>query len=144
VINRCSFSGATLSGGFSSESASKRFTQSSINNVKKLELKDFEFFNLDFTDFITNEHSPGAFMFLDPPYYLGDHSKLYGNKGDMHETFDHAGLFESVRNLRGWMMTYNDCEYIRELYKEFTIMEVDWSYGMNKSKESSEIVIIGK
>ena len=30
IINRCSFSGATLSGGFSSQSAKKRFTKSSI------------------------------------------------------------------------------------------------------------------
>ena len=40
-------------------------------------------------------------------------------------------------------MTYNDCEYIRELYKDYEIHDVNWKYGMNKSKESSEIVIIG-
>ena len=39
-------------------------------------------------------------------------------------------------------MTYNDCEYIRERYEDFTILEVDWAYGMNASKKSSEIVIL--
>ena len=41
-------------------------------------------------------------------------------------------------------MTYNNCVYIRELYKDFLILDVNWSYGMNKTKESSEIVIISK
>ena len=33
---------------------------------------------------------------------------------------------------------------IRELYNKFLILDVEWSYGMNKTKESSEIVIISK
>jgi hypothetical protein len=40
-------------------------------------------------------------------------------------------------------MTYNNCDYIKKLYKNFKIIETAWSYGMNKSKKSSEIVIIG-
>ena len=143
VINRCSFSGATLSGGFSAESASKRFTQNSIENVKSLKLHDFDFYNLDFQEFI-QKWTPGSFIFLDPPYYLGNQSKLYGKQGDMHENFDHEKLYESIKNIKGWMMTYNDCEYIRELYKDFTITETTWTYGMNKTKKSSEIVIICK
>jgi DNA adenine methylase len=34
IINRCSFSGATLSGGFSKEASIKRYTQSSINKIE--------------------------------------------------------------------------------------------------------------
>ena len=41
-------------------------------------------------------------------------------------------------------MTYNNCQYIKDLYKDFIILDIDWSYGMNKTKESSEIVIISK
>ena len=41
-------------------------------------------------------------------------------------------------------MTYNNCEFIRNLYKSFKIIDAEWSYGMNKSKKSSEIVIIGQ
>ena len=44
---------------------------------------------------------------------------------------------------KNWFMTYNNCEYIKDLYKDFKIIETSWSYGMNKSKKSSEIVIIG-
>lgn len=143
IINRCSFSGATLSGGFSMESSKKRFTKSSIERIKKLNLSKFNIYNLDFVDFINENYDEKSFMFLDPPYYLEKGSKLYGNNGDMHQSFDHEKLYECIKGRKNWMMTYNNCEYIKKLYKKFKIIETDWSYGMNKSKISSEIVIIG-
>ena len=143
IINRCSFSGATLSGGFSKEASKKRFTQSSIERIKKLKLRKFNIYNLDFEDFInTNQHEKNL-LFLDPPYYLKKASTLYGNNGDMHETFDHDKLYKCLSKKKNWFMTYNNCEYIKNLYKDFKIIETSWSYGMNKSKKSSEIVIIG-
>jgi len=39
-------------------------------------------------------------------------------------------------------MTYNNCEYITDLYKDFKIIETSWSYGMNKSKKSLLLVKI--
>ena len=145
AINRCSFSGATLSGGFSEESAKSRFTTSSIDRINKLRLDNFEIYNMDFEDFINEETKVGEkkLIFLDPPYYLKKTSKLYGKNGDMHERFDHEKLFRSICKKKNWIMTYNNCEYIRNLYKNFTIIETEWKYGMNKNKTSSEIVIIG-
>lgn len=143
IINRCSFSGATLSGGFSLESSKKRFTKSSIDRIKKLNLNYFNIYNLDFEEFINNNQDGRNFIFLDPPYYLEKKSKLYGNNGDMHENFDHEKLYNCISTKKNWLMTYNNCEYIKDLYKDFKIIETNWSYGMNKSKKSSEIVIIG-
>ena len=142
VINRCSFSGATLSGGFSNEASKKRFTKSSIDRVQNLDLTHFIIHNQDFEDFILEHANDDSLLFLDPPYYLGNKSHLYGKNGDMHEEFDHDRLFKSIVSRRNWLMTYNDCEYIRDLYKMFTIIEVNWSYGMNATKKSSEIVIL--
>jgi DNA adenine methylase len=147
IINRCSFSGATLSGGFSEEASKKRFTISSINKIKNLNLENVEIYNEDFEDFINkiynNSTSINYLLFLDPPYYLNDKSKLYGNNGDMHENFNHEKLFQSIKYKKKWIMTYNNCDYIKELYKDFIILDdVSWSYSMNKSKQSSEIVII--
>ena len=154
VINRCSFSGATLSGGFSSEASKKRFTKSSIDRVKKLNLSLFSIDNLDFSEFLDQNTSHENLIFLDPPYYLEKKSKLYGNNGDMHEHFNHEKLYTSLSTKTNWMLTYNNCDYIKNLYKDYTIIEVNWSYGMGnvqskskeekaKMKESSEIVIIG-
>ena len=141
IINRCSFSGATLSGGFSLEASKKRFTLSSINKIKNLNLTNFDIYNLDFEEFINN--NTGNLIFLDPPYYLEKSSKLYGNNGDMHDTFDHNRLYNCLSKTKNWLMTYNNCKFIKELYKDYKIIETSWSYGMNKSKSSSEIVIIG-
>ena len=140
VINRCSFSGATLSGGFSTESSKKRFTESSIKRTEDLNLTDIEFHNLDFEIFLKGKK---GLIFLDPPYYLNENSKLYGKNGDMHENFNHEKLFQVLNKRKNWIMTYNNCDYIRDLYKNYEIREVKWSYGMNTSKDSSEIVILG-
>lgn len=79
-------------------------------------------------------------MFLDPPYYLK--SKLYGTNGDLHEDFDHDKLCSILKNRKPWILCYNDCDYIRNLYKNFQITTIGWKYGMNKTKQSSEILII--
>ena len=99
---------------------------------------------MDFEEFININKNSKSFFFLDPPYYLKKFSKLYGNNGDMHENFDHYRLYETLLKTKNWIMTYNNCEYIKNLYKNFKIIETDWSYGMNKSKKSSEIVIISQ
>lgn len=145
VINRCSFSGSTLSGGFSEEASRKRFTQSSINRIEALDLTNIEIYNEDFYDFV-NTYTPieKALLFLDPPYYLESKSKLYGNNGDLHEGFNHNLLFDLLNTKKNWLLTYNNCAYIRNLYKEYIILDVNWSYGMNTTKASSEIIIISK
>lgn len=99
--------------------------------------------NFDFTNFIS-EIPENEFIFLDPPYYLGDKSNLYGVKGDLHSDFDHSMLCEMLKRLNRWMLCYNDCEYIRGLYGDgnIKIITTKWAYGMNKTKKSSEIVII--
>ena len=62
----------------------------------------------------------------------------------MHEYFDHKLLFELLNKKKNWILTYNNCEYIRNLYSNYIILDVNWSYGMNTSKLSSEIIIISK
>jgi DNA adenine methylase len=153
IINRCSFSGSTLSGGFSLEASKKRFTKSSIERINKLDLTKFSIDNLDFKEFITkssdNQDPKRTLLFLDPPYYLEKNSTLYGNNGDLHTTFNHQQLYECLTKIThdfgfNWVLTYNSCDYIKNLYKDFTIIDTSWTYGMNKSKKSSEIVILSQ
>ena len=144
IINRCSFSGATLSGGFSEEASKKRFTPSSINKIELLDLSNMDIYNYDFEDFINEYSNDKSLIFLDPPYYFEKQSKLYGNKGDMHENFNHELLFNIIKNKNYWIITYNNCHFIRNLYKDYLIIDVEWCYSMNKSKKLSEIIIISK
>ena len=74
----------------------KRFTKSSIDRIEELNLACFDIDNLDFEEFINNNQDKKKLMFLDPPYYLEKASKLYGNNGDMRETFDHNKLYNCI------------------------------------------------
>ena len=58
VLNRCSFSGATLSGGYSKESSTKRFTPSSVQRVRNLDLSHVSFTCLDYRTFWTEHVTP--------------------------------------------------------------------------------------
>ena len=81
-------------------------------------------------------------MFLDPPYYLESKSRLYGDRGDHHQGFDHEGLYRAVkRSGVPFVATYNDHPHVRDMWDEYTIEPAEWSYGMNASKKSSEIII---
>ena len=71
-------------------------------------------------------------------------SKLYGHNGDLDNNFNHELLFNTIKSKNNWLLTYNNCSYIKNLYKDYIILEVNWRYGMNSNKQSSEIVILSK
>ena len=136
VLNRCSFSGSTLSGGMSPNHP--RFNMNIINKLLNMNLDNIEFKCLDFEDSILKHK--GNFKYLDPPYYI--ENNLYGVKGASHREFNHLKLNQILKTVDNWILSYNDCEYIRSLYGEYEIVELDWSYGMSKNKKSKEIIII--
>ncbi len=135
--------------GHYSSAKAKAFNPNKLHKLN-LDLTRCEFHNKDYQEFLRPivqiMGHESTLVFLDPPYYLGSGSTLYGSKGELHKDFDHERLatFLIEECHCPWMMTYNDCEYIRELYKNHNIIDVEWKYRMNKSKESSEIVILGK
>ena len=69
---------------------------------------------------------------------------FYGKKGNAHKDFDHAGLADLLYNRKQWILSYNDCKEIRELYSGFTIISPTWKYGMSTDKSSKEILIFSK
>lgn len=145
ALNRCSFSGSTMSGGFSAESVEKRFTMNCINKIQGLDLSGFTFSNKDFSVFLDEiPDEENTMIFLDPPYYLDVGKRnLYGNKGNLHKDFDHNLLYNKIMTKKKclWIQCYNNCQYIRDLYKDYIIHDASWTYGMNKSKVSSEVII---
>lgn len=135
ALNRCSFSGSTLSGGMSI--GTKRFTRKSVEAIDRTKHGiPFKLKNESFEVFIPKHD---CLVFADPPYYIGQ--KLYGNKGNMHKGFDHKLLYEILIKRGNFILSYNDCDYIRNLYKGCKFDIVQWSYGMNKSKKSNEVII---
>jgi DNA adenine methylase len=135
LVNRCSFGGTTLSGGFSRSACTERFTLSSIQRLADVKT-DFlkRVYNLDFREFFSLPFTQDCFFYLDPPYHnIGG---LYGRNGDM--TFGHAD-HEDLRDKllltrRPWALSYNDCKWVRDNYKQFRIIELPASYSMTNGK----------
>jgi len=138
VLNRCSFSGTTLSGGFSEQAAIGRLTESSIQRILNFDSSNVEVEARSFEEVIPYTEE---FLFCDPPYYLGKKSNLYGNNGDTHKNFDHDLLAELLKKRSGWAVCYNNDPYIRSLYKDYKWDYPNWKYGMSMDKNSKEILI---
>ena len=141
IINRCSFSGSTFCGGYSAQAATGRLNDSSLRTLETIDLAQIKFSNMDCCEFL-NSHPENAetLVYADPPYYIKTY--IYGKDGDMHESFDHAAFAKTIKGRKDWILSYNDCDYIRELYKGCRIFTESWAYGMNASKESSEVIIL--
>ena len=83
------------------------------------------------------------------PGYWMQREKLYGEDGDLHSGFDHKVLYDILSQRTGWVLSYNDCAEIREIYKKYEIRHAKWAYGMKnvsteKMGDSSEILIISR
>jgi len=138
VLNRSSYSGTTLSGGMSP--GHPRFTESSIERLRKFRANNFTVECADFRDAIARNDD--AFLYLDPPYMNGQ--GLYGVKGDTHKGFDHQSLADILHQRDRWVMSYNDSETIRKLYDGYPILSVEWIYGMSKDKQSNEVLVLSR
>ncbi|MFN6516177.1 MAG: DNA adenine methylase [Nostoc sp. CreGUA01] len=139
VLNRITFSGTVESGGFSQEAFHKRFTDSSIERLEKLENildKNVEITNLDYS-YLLQRQGEKVFLFLDPPYFSATKSKLYGKDGDLHTSFQHQIFAELLQQCHHrWLITYDDSSEIRENFQWANISAWELQYGMNNYKQN--------
>lgn len=85
--------------------------------------------NKDFEDLLKVYDKQDAFIYLDPPYYGTE--KYYQAQ---FTSEDHLRLHWVLQNVSGkFLLSYNDCGFVRELYKEFTVEDVQRNHNlMNK------------
>jgi DNA adenine methylase len=141
IFNRITFSGTALSGGYSESAFRGRFTLSSIERLKPLQklLENVKITNLDYENLL-NANGENVFLYLDPPYFSAQKSMLYGNRGNLHKNFDYERFAEAVKSCKHkWLITLDDCQYIRQLFKFAEIAPLKFSYGMrNVNKKSNQ------
>jgi DNA adenine methylase len=138
VLNRITFSGLADSGGYSEQAFKRRFTQSSIDRIRLIEpvLKDVIITNDDYEDSIKDGGNE-VFIFLDPPYWKATKKRLYGKDGDLHLSFDHERFAKIMKQSKHkWLITYDDCEVVRNFFKFAHIYEWELQYGMNNYKQT--------
>ncbi|MDR0588037.1 MAG: DNA adenine methylase [Burkholderiales bacterium] len=139
IFNRITFSGTTLSGGYSEAAFKGRFTESSITRLLQLSplLKGSSITQEDYETLITTE-GKNVFIFLDPPYYSATKSALYGKNGHLHKSFDHVRLAKTLKNCKHpWLMTYDDSPYIRELFSFAHVIPWHLTYGMRNVSDDA-------
>lgn len=81
------------------------------------------------------------FFYLDPPYFLEGNSKMFKGIYPMrnfpihHNNFNHELLASLLKNHKGkFILSYNDCEFVRKAYKDFKILEPKWQYTMGQGE----------
>ena len=140
IINRVTFSGTTLSGGYSQGAFTGRFTESSIKRLNDLAkvINGSTITNYDYEELLKKD-GKNVFIFLDPPYYSATKSALYGKNGNLHKSFDHKRFAENMKHCKHkWLITYDDSEYIRDLFSFANIIPWNLTYGMRNITESSD------
>lgn len=134
-----------------------------IKKIKGIDLGNLQV-NCDIFENVIKRHND-EFLYLDPPYYLDEDSKMFKgmypncNFPIHHKNFNHKLMRDLLKNHKGgFIITYNNCSTIREWYKEFKQVFPQWQYtygqgevriGKNRKnnkqdniKESHEIFII--
>ena len=140
IFNRITFSGTTLSGGYSEGAFKDRFTESSIKRLNDLAkvINGTNITNLDY-EALTKKDGDNVFIFLDPPYYSATKSALYGKNGNLHKSFDHSRFAENMKICpHNWLITYDDSEYIRNLFSFARIIPWNLKYGMRNVTDHSD------
>jgi DNA adenine methylase len=140
IYNRITFSGTTLSGGYSEAAFFGRFTESSIQklyNFSKI-IQNTSITNLDYEELVMRDGN-NVFIFLDPPYYSAKKSALYGKNGNLHKIFNHERFANIMKNCKHkWLITYDECEYIKNIFSFANIIPYSLRYGMrNVSKTAN-------
>jgi len=136
-----------------------------IDKISKFELPNLSVVQGSFEEVIPRHNND--FLYLDPPYYLEKDSdnKMFTGIYPMrnipihHDGFDHELLRDLLKKHKGgFILSYNNCETIREYYKEFEFYYPSWNYsmgngekrigknrteaGITNSKDSHEILIV--
>ncbi len=150
AIQRAAFYYYMLSYSFSSRGVS--FAMAKNRHAKNL-YKDFSVFskrlrnvcieNMDFGKLIQEYDYEHALFYLDPPY-VG--TENYYKTKEKFGVKEHKKLADILKNIKGkFMLSYNDCELIRELYKDCNILqtkEVRYSLNALRNKRVREILVM--
>jgi len=84
---------------------------------------------------------PNDFFYCDPPYYIGEDSKMFKGIYPMrnipihHKGFKHELLRDLLKKHRGgFILSYTNCPTTREWYKEFKKFFPRWQYTMGQGE----------
>ncbi len=134
ILNRITYSGLVDAGGYSKESFKERFTENSIDNLRRVSprLRDVKITRGNY-DCLLQASGDEVFLFADPPYETAKPSKLYGKRGTNGTNFDSNHLIRALSECEhAWLLTYDKTPQIYDSYVKFAmIAERLVQYGTN-------------
>ena len=80
-----------------------------------------------------------VFVYLDPPY-VNNGQRLYLNAYKPNDHSDIARYLYS-QNVLPWLMSYDDADLIRQLYRNHRLFELPIRYSLQVKKAASELII---
>ena len=93
----------------------------------------------DFADVLPRHRDD--FLYCDPPYYLDGDSRMFRgiypqrNFPVHHRGFDHEMLRDLLAEHRGgFVLSYNDCSAVRQMYSDCRVFEVAWQYTLGQGE----------
>ena len=90
--------------------------------------------NQDFEVLIKHYDRDNAFFYCDPPYYSSEYVYQCGFTWD-----DHLRLKNTLANSKGkWLVSYNDCEEIRNLYDGYSFFDFTRLHNMKQRINAGE------
>ena len=90
--------------------------------------------NQDFEILIKHYDRENAFFYCDPPYFSSEYVYQCGFTWD-----DHLRLKNTLANSKGkWLVSYNDCEEIRNLYDGYSFFDFTRLHNMKQRINAGE------
>jgi DNA adenine methylase len=139
--HNCSYGPGYLGWGSSVYLNDKKW-KSMIDKIKDFKCDNLKVEQLPFEKSIIKHKND--FLYLDPPYFLDKdndnkmHKGMYPMKNiDVHHSgFDHELLRDLLLSHNGdFVLSYNNCETIREYYKDFDFYFPEWNYSMSNGEK---------
>ncbi len=113
--------------------SSKRLIKKIIDLNKLLNSSDVQFTCLDYTHLLEGENCS---IYLDPPYFSqGSQLYQFGFEGQ------HLQMRDLLKTKKNWLLSYDNCNEIREMYNWAEIQEVPIKYSINGIQNKSELLI---
>jgi DNA adenine methylase len=112
-----------------------------VNTIREFNCPNLTVLKKSFEQAI--EENPNEFLYLDPPYFMGQdsdnkmHSAIYPMKNIPvhHDGFNHELLRDLLKKHKGnFVLSYNNCETIREYYSDFEQLFPKWHYSMGNGE----------
>ena len=98
--------------------------------------------NKSFEKIISAYDNEGTLFYLDPPYHNTEN--MYDTGDFIFDEEQHIKLRDILKDIKGkFVLSYNDDEFIRELYKDFKIegIERQNNLSLNSGSRFKEVVI---